>query len=973
MLGPVLAVALAAGASSAVAVPLNARAAPTVVQNYTTTAGTTYSYDACYSDLAYGTRALPMGVATSARTVEACLNACAANKYTLCGVEYHGECWGGNALDVTSTKQAESACNLECWDAPGQVCGGTGGSTNAAMNLYRVNAAPVTTTTTTTTTTSTTSASTTTTTTTTTSPAAPTATGPSVLQNYTTAAGAYSYQGCHSDLANGVRALALGVSTSKRTVESCLDACAAQKYKFCGVEYHGECWGANTLDSSSTKQNESACDLTCWDNPLQVCGGVGGDTKAAMNLYSLASSEPTTTTTTLAPVVTPPSNASNVTTSTTTTTSAAPLPTGPSILQSYNSTSGSWAYQECYSDLVNGRALPNGLSTKARTVESCLDACDGAGYSLCGIEYHGECWGANELGAGSTIQGAGACKLTCWDNANQICGGQGGVSGAAMNLYKLSGSNNTIPAPSSNSSTIASTKLNTESWSYSGCYEDLVSNVRTLPHMLSSAWSTSACLDAAEAANYTVAGVTHGGECWAANALNPTAKNVTVESCDWRCDNDKEETCGADKLLDIYVSKTPVLAPGHTLEEIKTYANWTYNNCYSDRIDIRSLPISFENADGTAESCLDTCEQNGAKVCGLSYYGECYGGAQLKSIATVLPEERCAAPCGGSSQQICGGAEALSIFDLTTRCAPHYRPSFEEHRCIPCGEADALTCTETESLTCENGFLLNGTCLETCPAKYHNDVETHTCVPCSDSDALTCPTTKDVATSCETNYLYQGKCVAACPAQRFFQDAEKHACVACADPDAATCSASASVATSCSTRYLLNGQCVLPCPSGMFANASPRQCIACTSRFEGAATCSSSGPASCLSGYVWDPSMNACITTAACSALSGGYYPGSSAFHAVVIVSPSTDNNFLQDGKCSIPCPAGEIVNWTTGGARFGQWRYDYGTYYGCQTCTPNAYSCDYITGKTTKCMMDVYPQTWEGNRSWKNNPCTNY
>ena len=48
-----------------------------------------------------------------------------------------------------------------------------------------------------------------------------------------------------------------------------------------------------------------------------------------------------------------------------------------------------WTYVDCYSDLVPGRALPNGLSNSAQTVEGCLDACNARGYAYCGVEYHG--------------------------------------------------------------------------------------------------------------------------------------------------------------------------------------------------------------------------------------------------------------------------------------------------------------------------------------------------------------------------------------------------------------------------------------------------------------------------------------------------------------------------------------------------------------------------------------------------------
>lgn len=60
------------------------------------------------------------------------------------------------------------------------------------------------------------------------------------------------------------------------------------------------------------------------------------------------------------------------------------------MLLSYVSDSRqNWTYVDCYSDLVPGRALPNGLANSAQTVEGCLEACSAKNYAYCGVEYHG--------------------------------------------------------------------------------------------------------------------------------------------------------------------------------------------------------------------------------------------------------------------------------------------------------------------------------------------------------------------------------------------------------------------------------------------------------------------------------------------------------------------------------------------------------------------------------------------------------
>ncbi|GAA5918193.1 hypothetical protein JCM6882_005145, partial [Rhodosporidiobolus microsporus] len=302
-----------------------------------------------------------------------------------------------------------------------------------------------------------------------------------------------------------------------------------------------------------------------------------------------------------------------------------PFSSFPAVLQNYTSSAGTkWAYSNCQSDLAYGtRALPIGLSTANRTVEACLESCTKAGYKLCGVEYHGECWGGDALDKTSTAQAESSCELTCWDNPLQICGGTGGDSRATMNLYKRASTATTPVVPVNNSTNTTKpspaptgpVKFTADSnWAYKGCYTDLVNNARSLPNALSAGnWSASACLTAAKAAGYSVAGVTYGGECWAGNSLSSAAAKKVDATCDWSCNDARGFTCGGDKLLDVYTSTSAPLPTPATNQTI--YVNWKYDDCYSDRPDLRSLPISLDNPKGTIEGCLAACSAVNATLC----------------------------------------------------------------------------------------------------------------------------------------------------------------------------------------------------------------------------------------------------------------------------------------------------------------------------------------------------------------------
>ncbi|GAA6034347.1 hypothetical protein JCM8097_002680 [Rhodosporidiobolus ruineniae] len=129
----------------------------------------------------------------------------------------------------------------------------------------------------------------------------------------------------------GTRALANRLAfPASQTVEGCLDACTFAGYSLCGVEYYGECWGANTLDPTSQPLNDRYCDLPCTDNPLEYCGGnTGSASNAAFQLFStnpLSSS----TTSSSAPPATTTTPASTSTTATTTTITTTTSPSAPS-------------------------------------------------------------------------------------------------------------------------------------------------------------------------------------------------------------------------------------------------------------------------------------------------------------------------------------------------------------------------------------------------------------------------------------------------------------------------------------------------------------------------------------------------------------------------------------------------------------------------------------------------------------------
>ncbi|GAO48326.1 hypothetical protein G7K_2500-t1 [Saitoella complicata NRRL Y-17804] len=95
-----------------------------------------WDYLGCATD-SVAARTLPVGWSPGGMTLELCMNYCAAQNYTISGVEYAQECYCGNALQNGATLGA-SSCTMACGGNSTEICGGPGG-----LSLFHFNASDV--------------------------------------------------------------------------------------------------------------------------------------------------------------------------------------------------------------------------------------------------------------------------------------------------------------------------------------------------------------------------------------------------------------------------------------------------------------------------------------------------------------------------------------------------------------------------------------------------------------------------------------------------------------------------------------------------------------------------------------------------------------------------------------------------------------------------------------------------------------
>lgn len=571
-----------------------------------------WQFSSCYTD-SVNARTLFGSVYTSgtSMTQESCIAYCAGLNYGYAGTEYAGECYCDNTIASTGVPAAFSDCSMNCNGNTTEACGGPN-----RISLFYNNA---------------------------------TATAPSTSivtagVSTTTAAAAatastsngWASIGCFSDSVQArTLTYAQGVPNGPggMTVEQCTSACQLGGYSLAGVEYAQECYCGNALSSGGAKEPDmSGCNMPCAGNVSEYCGGSN-----RINIYDFNNAYPTSA----IPTIGAP-----------TTSSTAP----PSA-----STSAAldWTYLGCYTDATHTRTLLNVQAANANpTVETCIAACAKSGYTLAGVEFGGECWCDNTLhnGGGPAPDGNTGCNLACTGNAAEICGGSNRLS-----VY--------TPA--------------TLGWQSLGCYTDNV-QTRTLKTSVQisgggAAMTVEMCQGACNAAGFTLAGVEYAAECYCDKAVENGGVPATDGRCNMACNGNANEICGGPNGLSVYslgvynasnsattTSSTSASATSTATGTVATSlpTGWNYTGCYNDNTGGRSMMYNQpDNQQLTIESCVQLCSSQGYSIAGMEYTYQCFCDNYLRNGATLAAQDSdCAMPCGGNSNEICGGPNLLSIY-----------------------------------------------------------------------------------------------------------------------------------------------------------------------------------------------------------------------------------------------------------------------------------------------------------------------
>ena len=277
--------------------------------------------------------------------------------------------------------------------------------------------------------------------------------------------------------------------------------------------------------------------------------------------------------------------------------------------------------------------------------------------------------------------------------------------------------------------------------------------------------------------------------------------------------------------------------------------------------------------------------------------------------------------CDGPSKTECGSCHPGTFLNESNTacvnpCPDGYWGDTSDYKCKPCHAAsssadvqrDCRTCfgpLGTSCITCKDNtmyFMVEKTCLETCPAGYYSTgaiypnnlckrcylydssiSEDGTCNTCTGPNSYEC-------TSCNSTQFLDsttGKCVNACPIG-YFKNHTTHTCDQCyrapasdtPEQDCYTCdggsSRDCSACSGSNFYYTANKSCLITCPAGYWGNSSGHQCVLCYQYKASApnlytcATCNGGLPnncQSCNSGTYLDTLTSTCV-----SVCPDGYY-----------------------------------------------------------------------------------------------------
>lgn len=160
-------------------------------------------------------------------------------------------------------------------------------------------------------------------------------------------------------------------------------------------------------------------------------------------------------------------------------------------------------------------------------------------------EYGVQCFCDNFLYNGAAVAASSQCSMACPGNSAEFCG-----NGNYLSIYHT-GNLTAYAAPAAQKTGLPG------SWTYQGCYNDNINNVRALfwQNIIKNNNTATTCLTLCQQYGYMAAGMEYGDECYCGDDSSLIASGSTIQpetDCQIACSGNSAYYCGGGSRLSYY-------------------------------------------------------------------------------------------------------------------------------------------------------------------------------------------------------------------------------------------------------------------------------------------------------------------------------------------------------------------------------------------------------------------------------------
>ncbi|KAI0598833.1 WSC-domain-containing protein [Biscogniauxia sp. FL1348] len=200
---------------------------------------------------------------------------------------------------------------------------------------------------------------------------------------------------------------------------------------------------------------------------------------------------------------------------------------------------------------------------------------------------------------------------------------------------------------------------------YLGCANEIPGRVLTGLSYSDDRMTIESCQSYCNRNNFPLSGVEYGRECYCGKWITKPAA-LDHQGCDMPCAGNGRQMCGGSSRMSIF-NLTRFVGPSAP----KTVGSWRHQSCFMEpSMGARALGTLVKADDRmTVEMCTKACQDAAYAYAGLEYGRECWCGAKpwpdLEDASDPSCAMQCDMTCGGNGMQICGGRDAITIYENT--------------------------------------------------------------------------------------------------------------------------------------------------------------------------------------------------------------------------------------------------------------------------------------------------------------------